>query len=78
MPIFSYICKDCNNKFDLLEGVTQEKVKKACPKCSSVKIEKTFAAFGVGKSDRSGPPCGIPDAGGSCSSCCPGGSCPMM
>ena len=25
MPIYNYICKDCDEKFDLLVGVTAEK-----------------------------------------------------
>ena len=71
MPIYAYICQKCSHSFDLLEGVTQEKVKKACPECGSENIKKTFAPFGVGKSD-------FPSSG--CSSCpsAGGGSCPMM
>jgi putative FmdB family regulatory protein len=74
MPVFSYICKACGEKFDLLEGVTQEKASMECPKCGSTKIEKTFASFGVGKPQSSSS--GM--SGGGCSSCCPGGTCPMM
>ena len=63
MPVYSYICKDCNSKFDLLIGVTNKDEEKICKKCSSRNIEKLFAPFGVnvssGKADlsSSGPSC---------------------
>jgi len=63
MPIYSYICKDCGAKFDLLVGVTSKDEEKICKKCGSKNIEKTFATFGVnvspGKSSSSssGPSC---------------------
>lgn len=47
MPIFSYICKDCGNNFDLLIGVTKERDELKCNKCKSAKIEKVFSTFGV-------------------------------
>lgn len=61
MPIYSYICKGCGAKFDLLIGVTSKDEEKICKKCGSKSIEKTFATFGVssGKSSSSssGPSC---------------------
>ncbi len=63
MPIYSYICKDCNSKFDLLIGVTDKDEQRICKKCGSKNIEKTIAAFGVnvssgkGDSSLSGPSC---------------------
>ena len=60
MPIYTYVCKDCGEKFDLIIGVNAEKVQLKCVKCASKNIEKTFSAFSVG------------NAGGSCST----GSCP--
>ena len=74
MPIYSYICKKCKEKFDLLEGVTREKVKKVCPGCGSKSIEKTFSTFGVGKGSSSSP--AMP--GGNCSSCSSSGACPYQ
>ena len=51
MPIYSYICKNCGEKFDLLVGVTSEKAELKCKKCGSKKIEKTFSSFSVGGSE---------------------------
>lgn len=48
MPIYSYVCKECSQVFDLLEGMTARKAEKKCPHCGSKQIEKTFAAFSVG------------------------------
>ena len=64
MPVYTYICKDCGEKFDLLVGVTAEKVEIKCKKCNSKNIEKILSAFSVGGSGASG-------------SSCPTGTCPM-
>ena len=67
MPIYTYVCKDCKEKFDLMVGVNAEKIELKCTRCESRNIEKTFSAFSVGNS--AGGSC---DFGGGCSS----GSCP--
>ncbi len=55
------ICKDCNEKFDLLVGVSSEKVEFKCNKCGSKNIGKVLGSFSVGnpsdKSSSSGPTC---------------------
>ena len=61
MPIYTYVCKDCGEKFDLLIGVASEKTPLKCKKCNSRKINKVLSSFSVGnssgKSDFSGPSC---------------------
>ena len=61
MPIYTYICKKCGERFDLLMGVTSEKAELKCSKCGSRKIERAFESFSVGssegKSSSSGPSC---------------------
>ena len=61
MPIYTYICKNCGEKFDLLVGMTVEKVELKCKKCNSKNVEKTFGSFSVGSStgkfSSSGPSC---------------------
>ncbi|MCK5534400.1 zinc ribbon domain-containing protein [bacterium] len=57
MPIYTYFCKDCGEKFDLLLGVTSEKVELKCKKCGRKNIKKILSSFNVGNSGSSGPSC---------------------
>lgn len=60
MPVYTYVCKDCGEKFDLLIGVTSEKPKFRCKKCKSENIKRVFSEFSVGSSkgkSSSGPSC---------------------
>lgn len=71
MPIYTYICKSCGEKFDLLVGVGSEKSEPRCKKCGSEDIQKQFATFGVNTSSGNkldsskGPSC----PAGNCSTC---------
>ncbi|MBL7132182.1 MAG: zinc ribbon domain-containing protein [Candidatus Omnitrophica bacterium] len=69
MPVYAYICKDCGEKFDLLIGVTSERIEFKCKKCNSKNIEKRLGAFSVGGTDNqsasSGPSCPT----GTCPTC---------
>lgn len=72
MPIFEYVCCECNHRFELL---IQGSVEAACPKCKATKLDKQFSAFGVGpttswaSSGSAGPcgSCGDPRGPGACS-----------
>jgi len=68
MPIYTYICNECGEKFDLLLGVTAEKNELKCIKCKSKNIKKLISGFSVsggsGKSNRS-------------DLSCPTGTCPL-
>ena len=68
MPIYTYICKKCGEKFDLLVGVTAEKEELKCKKCNSRNIEKTLGTFSIGASG---------GKSGSSDSSCPTGTCPL-
>ncbi len=76
MPIYSYRCRGCGEVFDLLEGVSAEKTRRICPRCSSRSLEKIHAAFNVGPAaknrhpETSCPTCPAGPAG------CSGGVCP--
>jgi putative FmdB family regulatory protein len=46
MPIYEYVCKECNKKFTLVLNLAEyEKILPACPKCKSRKVEQLPAAF---------------------------------
>ena len=73
MPIFEYICKDCQHEF---EALVFGKQKAECPKCQSKKLEPKLSVFAVSaKSGGASRPmatgpcgsCGHPDGPGSCS-----------
>jgi len=62
MPIFEYVCRECNHRF---EQLIQGSAEAACPRCKATKLEKQFSAFGVGATG------GWPTSGGggACGSC---------
>jgi len=72
MPIFEYICKDCNRQF---EAVVQGSNSASCPGCSGSNLEQQLSRFAVGSgSAKSASPsmgpcgsCGDPRGPGSCS-----------
>ncbi len=61
MPIYTYICKDCGEKFDILVGVTSGKKEVKCEKCNSKNIHRALTSFSVGGSNNKtsslGPSC---------------------
>jgi putative FmdB family regulatory protein len=77
MPIFEYICKECDHQFEaLVMGKNSDKA--VCPKCQSRKLKPQLSVFAVsagsGKSaaapSRAAGPCGScgdPRGPGSCS-----------
>jgi len=67
MPIYTYACKDCGEKFDLLIGVTSEKTELKCKKCNGGNISRILSPFAVGNSG---------GKSGSSGSSCPPGTCP--
>ena len=68
MPIYTYVCKDCGEKFDLLIGLISEKTELKCKKCNSDNIDRVLSSFSVGNSS---------GKLGSSGSNCPTGTCPL-
>jgi putative FmdB family regulatory protein len=76
VPLYEYICKDCDHTFEAL--VTGSR-KPHCPKCESGKLEQQYSGFAVGAAKgkgrfaKSAAPaggcghCGDPRGPGSCS-----------
>ena len=44
MPIFEYVCKECEHEF---EALVFGKQKAECPKCQSKKLEPQLSVFAV-------------------------------
>lgn len=74
MPIFEYVCKDCNHSF---EAIVYGSQKVECPKCRSKKLAQQLSTFAVATKGSSSPQptfaagpcgsCGDPRGPGSCS-----------
>jgi putative FmdB family regulatory protein len=72
MPIFEYVCKECDHQFEALVMGSQ---KADCPKCHSRRLATQLSVFAVSakgpsNSARSAGPCGScgdPRGPGSCS-----------
>jgi len=74
MPIFEYICKECDHHF---EALVYGNEKASCPKCQSKKLAPQLSVFAVsakGSMSTSARPaagpcgsCGDPRGPGSCS-----------
>ncbi|MFC2010815.1 FmdB family zinc ribbon protein [Chloroflexota bacterium] len=66
MPIYEYVCSDCESKFELLRPFSQASEGASCPHCqkSAERILSTFACFST---DESGMTSMV--GGNSCASC---------
>ena len=69
MPIYEYICKKCDNQFELLIFNSEKKV--SCPECKSKNIKKNFSTFSAinSSSDTSNPSCVTPACGYNAGAC---------
>ena len=63
MPIFKYVCADCNHAF---EQFVQASATPECPSCKSTTLEKQLSVFSLGSSQRAFEQSSAP---GSCGSC---------
>jgi len=72
MPIFEYICQECQHEF---EALVFGKDKASCPKCHSKKLEPQLSVFAAQSKGGSAPSmsagpcgsCGDPRGAGACS-----------
>lgn len=44
MPIYEYQCKDCENRFEIYQGLIHEE-SVICPDCQSKEVEKKLSNF---------------------------------
>ena len=66
MPIYEYVCSDCEYKFELLRPLSQAGETASCPRCHKTAERKlsTFACFSTDESGLTSPVGGNP-----CASC---------
>ncbi len=66
MPIYEYVCADCDVKFELLRRLSQSTEGASCPQCES-DAERVLSTFACFSRDESGMSSMI--GGNSCASC---------
>lgn len=45
MPLYEYICMDCEHKFDKLRAFSQADDPAECPHCHAVRAKRTISLF---------------------------------
>jgi putative FmdB family regulatory protein len=48
MPIYEYMCLECNEKFALLQSLYPAEDDTECPKCHSTDVKKVISSFSCG------------------------------
>ena len=72
MPIYEYVCQDCDEKYEKFVRSLSAKIELTCPKCGSHKGEKALSMFGsVGGSSTSGSFGSLGPSGAAVPSCGP-------
>jgi putative FmdB family regulatory protein len=73
VPIYEYVCKSCNQKFEkLVRSMNSDEVI-PCPECGGKKTSRQFSSFAVGAG--AGKSSGHVHGGG-CGCCAAADSCP--
>lgn len=76
MPVFEYLCNECNTKYDIYHKSTSNPEEVKCPKCESKDHKKLLSSFSASVSAESSYDscasgnCGIPSGGGCASGMC--------
>lgn len=65
MPIYEYVCSDCNLKFELLRALSQANEKASCPRCHK-DAERILSRFAAVSKDETGQTTPVSNP---CSSC---------
>ena len=52
MPIYEFICKDCNSKAEILIRNVNLEVSPACPHCNSSNMERIISSFAYHQSEQ--------------------------
>lgn len=73
MPIYEYICQNCEYEFEALRSMSHADLAMTCVKCGSENLKRKISVFfaesgGSAVSGMSEPSCGS-CAGGNCSHC---------
>lgn len=67
MPMYEYVCEDCEKKYEFLVRSAGEKP--VCPVCGSKKMKRAFSTFSAHSRAEKSPAC--PSAGRCSNRSCP-------
>src|SRR5438045_4053290 len=51
MPLFEFICQDCQRRFTALVGMIADGAAPPCPKCNSTNLQKAVSRFATPRSE---------------------------
>lgn len=67
MPLYEYVCRECETKIELIRSLADRDALAPCPLCGHPEMRREWPRFYAGGSSRTAPggptPC---EAGGSC------------
>lgn len=70
MPLYEYVCQDCESRFDALRAMSDADAPIPCPDCGSERVRRAISLFcAIGAEGV------IAGEGSSCGSCTPSASC---
>jgi putative FmdB family regulatory protein len=80
MPLYEYLCRDCGDRFEVLQRLGEGADGLACPGCGARILDKQFSTFATAGGSSSAQAhaadaaaCDAADCGAG--ACCGGGSC---
>jgi putative FmdB family regulatory protein len=76
MPLYEYRCRDCGDRFEVLQRLGEGAAGLSCPACGAGALDKQFSSFATTSSSSSAladAGCGAAECGAG--ACCGGGGC---
>lgn len=67
MPVYEYVCSDCDTRFEHIRPVSRSTEPAPCPICER-DCERVLSSFACFSTDESGVPAAV-GGGGGCSAC---------
>jgi len=64
LPIYEYVCLDCDERFALLQSFYPPENDTSCPKCSSTDVKKIISSFSCSSGDKAGQTSSSPGSSG--------------
>jgi putative FmdB family regulatory protein len=64
MPIYEYVCKDCNERYERIVMSARQKIE--CPTCASKRHTLQLSVFAAGKSSNGSASLSAETASGNC------------